>query len=139
MLIRICVKSMDMGDIAGSLRRPKAWEGEPMTKAEQARLVNWRSKILQHAKAATGSVAQTCRHFGLSRKSFYKWKKRLEEHGDAGLADRPRRPLHCPWATPPEAVSKILYLRQNYHFGPGKISDYLERFHQVSVAASSVY
>jgi transposase InsO family protein len=109
-----------------------------MTKAEQARLVNWRSKFLQHAKA-TGNIAQTCRHFGLSRQAYYKWKKRLEEHGDAGLADRSRKPLRCPWATPPEVISKILYLRQNYHFGPRKISDYLERFHQLSVSGATVH
>ena len=36
-------------------------------------------------------------------------------------------------------VHKILYLRQQYHFGPGKIADYLQRFHQASVARSSVH
>jgi transposase InsO family protein len=110
-----------------------------MTKAEQARLVSWRSKILQHARDVTGNVAQTCRHFGLSRQAYYKWKKRFDEHGDAGLGDRSRKPLRSPRATRPEVVSKILYLRQNYHFGPGKISDYLERFHRLSVATSSVH
>ena len=55
--------------------------------------------------------------------------KRYHEHGDPGLCDRPRRPLRSPKATLPEVVSKILYLRQNYHFGPGKIADYLRRFH----------
>jgi hypothetical protein len=36
-------------------------------------------------------------------------------------------------------LSKILYLRQTYHFGPGKIADYLKRFHPVAVARSSVH
>jgi len=36
-------------------------------------------------------------------------------------------------------VSKILYLRQQYHFGPGKIADYLRRFHGRSMARSSVH
>ena len=36
-------------------------------------------------------------------------------------------------------VRQILYLRQLYHFGPGKIADYLRRFHQLSVARSSVH
>ena len=110
-----------------------------MTKAEQARVVNWRTRLLQHARDVTGNVAQTCRHFGLSRQAYYKWKKRFDRDGDLGLIDRSRRPLRSPQATPPEVVSKILYLRQNYHFGPGKISDYLERFHRLSVAASSVH
>jgi transposase-like protein len=87
-----------------------------MTKAEQTRLTNWRFKVLQ--RAADGrSVARTCRHFGISRKTFYKWQRRLAEHGTAGLSDRPRRPHRFPRATPGEVVSKILYLRENYHFG----------------------
>jgi transposase len=75
----------------------------------------------------------------LSRKTFYKWKQRHAINGDAGLADRARTPHVSPRATPREVVSKILYLRQHYHFGPAKIADYLQRFHQVSLASSSVY
>ena len=110
-----------------------------MTKTEQIRLSSWRLKVLQRATENSRLVAQTCRHFGISRPTFYKWKQRYAEHGEAGLCDRPRRPHHCPHATPTEVVSKILYLRQNYHFGPGKIADYLKRFHQLSVARSSVH
>ena len=36
-------------------------------------------------------------------------------------------------------MSKILYLREQYHFGAGRIADYLKRFHQVSIARSSVH
>ena len=36
-------------------------------------------------------------------------------------------------------MSKILYLRQNDHVGPGKITDYLKGFHQLSIARSSVH
>jgi transposase InsO family protein len=36
-------------------------------------------------------------------------------------------------------VGKILYLRQTYHFGPRRIADYLKRFHDVSLAMSSVH
>jgi hypothetical protein len=75
----------------------------------------------------------------VSRKTFYKWKRRLADDGEAGLADRPRTPLRCPHATPREVVSKILYLRQQYHFGAGRIADYLRRFHQLSVARSTVH
>ena len=110
-----------------------------MTKAEQTRLMRLRQKMLQHASESPRGVSQTCRHFGISRKAFYKWKRRHKEHGDAGLCDRPRTPIRSPKATPREVVSKILYLRQNYHFGPRKIADYLKRFHQVSVAGATVH
>jgi len=110
-----------------------------MTRAEQIRVTAWRLRILQHASASPRSVARTCRHFGLSRQAFYRWKRRYEADGVLGLCDRPRRPHRSPRAIPQEVVSKILYLRQRYHFGPGRIAAYLERFHQVSVACSSVH
>ncbi len=109
-----------------------------MTNAEQRRLTNWRLKLLQAAMHA-GNVARTCRHFGISRKTFYEWRQRHREHGDAGLADRARAPRRSPRATPADVVSKILYLRQHYHFGPGKIADYLTRFHRLSIACGSVH
>jgi transposase InsO family protein len=110
-----------------------------MTKTEQTRLVAWRLKILQRAGKDARRVARTCRHFGISRRAFYKWKRRYADHGDAGLCDRPRRPNTSPRATPKDVVSKILYLRQNYHFGPSRIADYLKRFHQLAIATSSVH
>ena len=110
-----------------------------MTKPEHTRLWAWRMKVLAQAGAQSRNVARTCRHFGISRQAYYRWKRRYDAQGEAGLWDRPRRPHHSPTAIPPEVVSKMLYLRQRYHFGPGKIADYLRRFHQCSVAISSVH
>ena len=109
-----------------------------MTKSEQIRLTNWRFKVLQQAGDAR-SVARTCRHHGISRQTFYKWRRRFAEQGVAGLCNRPGRPRHSPRAKPPEVIAKILYLRENYHFGAGRIADYLKRYHQLSIATSSVH
>ena len=109
-----------------------------MTKGEQARLLAWRPRILQQA-ADGGNVARVCRRWGISRKSFYKWKQRRAAYGDAGLCDRPRTPKRSPRATPGDVVSKILYLRQHYHFGPARIAAYLFRFHRLQIAGSSVH
>src|SRR5436190_15634417 len=65
-----------------------------MNKNEQNRVVAWRLKLLRQASDMPRSVAQTCRHFGLSRKTFYKWRARYKSHGEAGLCDRPRVPQH---------------------------------------------
>jgi transposase-like protein len=56
-----------------------------MTKTDQVRLTTWRFKVLRQAEERARSVAQTCRHFGISRKTFYKWERRFVEHGEAGL------------------------------------------------------
>ena len=110
-----------------------------MTKGEQRRLVAWRWRLLSQASEGSRGVAGTCRHFGISRKTFYKWKKRLTQDGVAALCDRPRTPHKHPRATAPDIVGKILYLRQQYHFGPGRIASYLHRFHQIAIARSSVH
>jgi transposase InsO family protein len=110
-----------------------------MTKSEQARLVAWRARLLTAARDNTRSVAKTCRHFGISRQAFYKWKKRYDADGDSGLCNRSTVPQRSPRATAKEVVSKVLHLRQTYHFGPGKIAAYLERFHQIAIARSTVH
>lgn len=53
-----------------------------MTKGEQARLTAWRLRVLQEA-AGEHNVARVCRRFEISRKSFYKWKRRRAELGDS--------------------------------------------------------
>jgi transposase InsO family protein len=110
-----------------------------MTKAEQTRLWAWRCRVVQEGTSSPRNIARTCRRFGLSRQAFYRWKRRFEANGDAGLWNRSARPHRCPTALAPEVVSKILYLRQHYHFGPSRIADYLRRFHQYAIAVSSVH
>jgi len=42
--------------------------------------INRKLKILRHAKT-TGNVSKTCRYFGISRESFYTWKRSYEKLG----------------------------------------------------------
>ena len=106
---------------------------------EQMRLVNWRLKILREAALVPRSVSAVCLRYGISRKTFYKWKRRFEAEGEAGLLDQHRTPHSCPHATHPEIVEKILYLRQHYSFGPWRIRMYLERYHDLVVTDCTVY
>jgi transposase-like protein len=50
-----------------------------MTKNEQNRVVAWRLRIIREANELPRGVAQTCRHFGLSRKTFYKWASQVQK------------------------------------------------------------
>jgi transposase InsO family protein len=110
-----------------------------VNKHEQNRVIAWRMKLLRQASDMPRSVALTCRHFGLSRKTFYKWKARFKSHGEAGLCDRPRVPHSSPRTTPRAVMSKVLYLRDRYGFGPSRIASYLKRFHQLTVARSTAH
>ena len=87
----------------------------------------------------TGNVAATCRYYGISRSLFYTWQRRFDAEASTGSKARSRRPRTSPNATHTELVEKIIYLCRNYDFGPGKISTYLQRYHQVKISNSSVW
>jgi transposase InsO family protein len=110
-----------------------------MDEREQQRKIRHRLAVLRHAEEVTGNVSATCRYYGISRQCFYKWLRRYEELGEAGLRDGSSRPHHCPNETSSEIVGKIIYLRQHYHFGPHKISMYLKRYHDIAISPSGVW
>jgi transposase-like protein len=74
-------------------------------------------KVFEHA-ATSGNIAFTCRHFGISRDTFYQWKRAYAARGEKGLINSkpcPENPTS--YVPPPLIEEKILYLRRNYHFG----------------------
>jgi transposase len=110
-----------------------------MTDRELERRARHRRAVLQHAEEVSGSVAATCRYYGISRNTFYKWLRRYEAEGEEGLKDRSSRPHHSPRATDGEVIEKIIWLRTHYHFGPAKIAMYLQRYHDVAISHSGVW
>ena len=110
-----------------------------MDEREQQRKVRHRLAVLRHAEEVSGNVAATCRYYGISRPTFYKWRNRYEQSGPDGLRDRSSRPHHSPAATKGEVVERIVHLRQNYHFGPARIAMYLKRYHDVEISSSGVW
>lgn len=64
-------------------------------------------------------VAAFCRAQGISRESYYKWKKRFEREGLDGLRDRSRRPKSIRNATPVEVEDAIVRARKDLA-GDGK-------------------
>ncbi|MDH6123077.1 transposase InsO family protein [Kitasatospora sp. GAS204A] len=111
----------------------------PSLQQQQDRQAQRRLAVLRHAEEVTGNVALTCRYYGISRNCFYRWQRRYREEGIEGLRDRSSAPHHSPNATDADVVNKIVYLRQNYHFGPLKIQMYLKRYHDIDIACSAVY
>jgi len=69
----------------------------------------FRARVLAHADA-TGNVAETCRVFGISRKSFYKWRAAVERYGLEALTPKSRRAPQMPNATPTHIVERLLTL-----------------------------
>ena len=73
------------------------------------------------------SFAQLCARFGISRKTGYKWVRRFEQEGQAGLVSRSRAPLHHPNEVSEAVEQAVLCLRLRYRrWGPDKLLVKLE-------------
>jgi transposase InsO family protein len=62
--------------------------------------------------AAGWPAAHVAGQFGVSRATVYKWVRRFDEAGEAGLADRSSRPQRMPKRTSHKVEKKVLAVRQ---------------------------
>ena len=86
-----------------------------------------------------GNVSKTCRYFGISRDTFYRWKRDYRQNGEQGFINSKPCPHNPKLRTPLETEEKILYLRKTYHLGQVRISWYLDRYHEIKIAPATVY
>lgn len=94
--------------------------------------------VLEYAELS-GKDCKSYRFFEMPHSTFYRWKKVFAKGGEAGLIRKKPVAWKYPKQVSPEAVEKILYLRQTYHLGPQRIVWYLERYHGIAVSCASVY
>jgi transposase InsO family protein len=66
-----------------------------------------RVRLIEYA-ARIGNVAEACRVFGVSRKTYYAWVNKAEAYGLSALLPRERRKPHQPNAMTSEEVAVIL-------------------------------
>jgi putative transposase len=91
-------------------------------------LVNLRREFIARATAAEVPFAELCREYGVSRKTGYKWLRRFQSSGTAGLVDESRRPKSNRLAVKPEIATEIVRLKQQHRSGgPKKIWALLAR------------
>ena len=70
----------------------------------------------------TANMSEICDHFGISRKTGYKWLNRYRQTGAKGLQDQPRTPNGNSRAVPEHLVRQLLALRHKYPtWGPRKV------------------
>ena len=62
----------------------------------------------------TLSLTELCLHYGISRKTAYKWISRYHDAGASGLQDRSRKPKSCPHQTEPVLVAALLEARRRH-------------------------
>jgi transposase InsO family protein len=101
-------------------------------------VVDERLELCELAVAGTVSFAELCRRFGVSRPTGYRWLRRFQAGGAAGLVDRSTRPLHCPSQTPEEMERLVVGLRKKHpRWGGRKISRRLRDLGHAAVPAPS--
>ena len=99
-------------------------EVAPRTKAGWQRL-KWLEWHAQHGS----NVSLTCRHFGISRQTFYRWQRRYNPRDRTSLDDRPSRPHQVRQPTwPADLVAAVRRLREQYpRWGKDKLAVLLAR------------
>lgn len=100
--------------------------------------VPYKKVVLEYAELC-GKDAESYRSFGVSRSTFYEWKKIFRERGAPALVPRKPIALHHPRALQAEVVDKIIELRKTCCLGPQRITWYLEWYHGVKTSCGSVY
>jgi transposase InsO family protein len=76
------------------------------------------SRLLLVQRAQQRPVAHVAAELGVSRQTAYRWVRRYQQHGEAGLLDRSSRPHTHPRRTPPAREAQILALRVANRRGP---------------------
>src|SRR5579863_2280201 len=74
------------------------------------------------------NVLRTCRHFAISRQTFYRWKRRFDRHDLTTLEARSHRPRNVRKPTWTAVMaSRVLCLRQQYpRWGKDKLAILLD-------------
>ena len=94
--------------------------------------------MLEYA-SKIGNVSRACRYFGVSRESYYQWKRTYETNGEDGLANQAPCLENPALRISKEVEDKVIQLRKTFHFGPQRIASYLESHYQIRVSRTSCY
>jgi transposase InsO family protein len=98
-----------------------------------------RLRFVVLAREGKQSVTQLCAHFGISRKTGYKWLERYAQEGQRGCEDKSRAPHTHPHATPEPVQRALVRLRKAHPlWGPKKLVALLaERSPEMPVPSAS--
>jgi len=95
---------------------------------EPSKKAKWRLKVIEWQEAHGRNASLTARHFGISRTTITKWKKRFDDYGPGALEDASNRPDNVrrpTWSREFEAA--VLEVRQLTGWGKDKLVVLLRR------------
>jgi len=105
--------------LRNSCRKIAGLSDKPLT-PEAKRRNSWFDYYFSHHK----NISLTCRHFGITRATFYKWLQRYDQDGPVSLKDRNRAPINRRKRNiDPETERRIIDLRKKYiRYGKEKLA-----------------
>lgn len=90
-------------------------------------IMDQRREVVLLAGRPGANKRELARRWGIAPKTLYKWLDRYEEFGEAGLADRSRRPRSSPERTPVELERRVLTLHEeNPYWGARKLRELMK-------------
>jgi transposase len=92
-----------------------------------------RKEFVTLALQAGSNIRGLCRQYRISSRTAYKWIARFRAEGEAGLAERSRRPQHSPRKTEAGIEQKVLDKREETGWGGRKIARVLRNERQPDV------
>lgn len=99
-----------------------------------------RREVLLEAERTGEPVNSICQRFGISRQTYYRYRRRLLLEGLAGLEDKSRKPHNSPGRMDPQVEIEICRLRKTHpRWGARRIHAELTRAGIQAPAVSSIH
>ena len=103
-------------------------------------MIENRYRMIIEPERSGKTVSDVCIAFGVSRETWYKWKRRYDAYGIDGLKNESRKPHDVKNMKVTEELEKlVLELRLNNRFGPMRIRFRLKRKYGVSLGTKTIY
>src|SRR6476619_4606836 len=103
-------------------------------------IIENRYKMIIESERSGKTISDICPSFGVSRQTWYKWKRRYNVYGIDGLKNQSKRPNNIKNVKITKELEKIiLEMRLNNRFGPMRIRFRLKRKYGVSLGTKTIY
>ena len=103
-------------------------------------IIENRYKMIIESERSDKTISDICTSFGISRQTWYKWKRRYNVYGIDGLKNQSKRPHNIKNVKLTKEMEKIiLELRLNNRFGPMRIRFRLKRKYGVNLGTKTIY
>ena len=103
-------------------------------------IIENRYRMIIEPERSGKSISYVCIAFGISRETWYKWKRLYDVYGVDGLKNQSRKPHNIKNVKVTEELEKlVLELRLNNRFGPMRIRFRLKRKYGVSLGTKTIY